>query len=229
MRSLYKRDGRQEKSNYKPVSILSNVSKAYERCLYDQIYDFFENQFSRYQCGFCKDFNTQNILLSMIEKMLLARDKKDVCEAILTDLSKALDCTSHDVLIAKWNAYGFEQNSLNVIHNYIFGGSQKTKVGLSFSDLLDILYGQLQGSILGSLLFNINLWDLFLSEYSCEFSNFADDTTPYECGKNYDEVINKLEDTIEKLFNWFQCNSFKANASKCHFFLLPYKPVTIKI
>ena len=47
--------------------------------------------------------------------------------------------------------------------------------------------------------------------------NFADDTTPYECGKNYDEVVNKLKDTIEKLFNWFQCNSFKANASKCHF------------
>ena len=102
-------------------------------------------------------------------------------------------------------------------------------MGSSFSDLLDILYGVLLGSILGPLLFNINLCNLFLSEYSSEFSNFADDTTPYECGKNYDEVINKLEDTIEKLFNWFQCNNFKANASKCHFFLSPYKPVTIKI
>ena len=60
-----------------------------------------------------------------------------------------------------------------------------------------------QGSILDSLLFNINLCNLFLSEYSSEFSNFADDTTPYECGKNYDEVTNKLENTIEKLFNWF--------------------------
>ena len=85
-----------------------------------------------------------------------------------------------------------------------------------------------QGSILDPLLFNINLCNLFLSEYSSEFSNFADDTTPYECGKNYDEVTNKLENTIEKLFNWFQCNNFKANASKCHFFLSPYKPVTIK-
>ena len=47
-------------------------------------------------------------------------------------------------------------------------------------------------------------------------SNFADDTTPYECCKNYDEVISKLEDTIEKLFNWFQCNNFKANTSKYH-------------
>ena len=87
VRPLYKKDGRKEKSNYRPVSILSNVSKVYERCLYDQIYDFFENKFS-YQCTFRKGFNTQNALLSMVEKMLLARDKKEVCGAILTDLSK---------------------------------------------------------------------------------------------------------------------------------------------
>ena len=47
VRPLYKKDGRKEKSNYRPVSILSNVSKVYERCLYDQIYDFFENKFSK--------------------------------------------------------------------------------------------------------------------------------------------------------------------------------------
>ena len=70
---------------------------------------------------------------------------------------------------------------------------------------------------------------MFLSEYSSEFSNFTEDSTPYECGKNYDEVINKLADTIEKLFYWFQCNNFKAIASKCHFFLSPDKPVTTKI
>ena len=65
-----------EKSKYRPVSILSNVSKVYEKCLCDQIYNCFENKFSRYQCRFRKGFNTQNALLLMVEKMLLARDKK---------------------------------------------------------------------------------------------------------------------------------------------------------
>ena len=144
----------------------------------------------------------------------------------MTDVSKDFDCVSHDLLIAKLNAYGFDRNALNVVHNYLFGRSQKTKVGSSFSDLLDLLYGVSQAFILGPVLFNINVCDLFLSKYSSEFISFADDTTPYEYNKNYHEVINKLEDTIEKRFNWFQCNNFKANTSKCHFFLSPYKPVT---
>ena len=103
---------------------------------------------------------------------------------------------------------------LNGIHNYLYIRSQKTKLGFSFSDLLDKLYHIPQGLILGTLFLNINLCNLFLSEFSSEFTNFVDDTTPYDCGKIYDKVISKLEDTIEKLFNWFQCNIFKANA--CH-------------
>ena len=127
VRPLYKKDGRKEKSNYRPVSVLSNISKVYERCLYDEIYDFFENKFFRYQCGFRKGSNIQNALLSMVEKILLAGDKKEAFGTILTDLSTAFDCISYDLLIDKLNAYGFNQNALNFIHNYLFGRSQKTK------------------------------------------------------------------------------------------------------
>ena len=53
VRPLYKNNGRADKSNYRPISILSNVSKLYERCLYSQLYDYFDkNIFSKYQCGF---------------------------------------------------------------------------------------------------------------------------------------------------------------------------------
>ena len=74
---LNRNDDIKEKSNYWPISILSKVSKVYET-LYEQIYDFFENRFPKYQCGFCKDISTQNALLSMVEKMLLTRDKKEL-------------------------------------------------------------------------------------------------------------------------------------------------------
>ena len=87
---LYKNDRRADKSNYRPISILSNVSKIYEKCLCSQLYDYFDNNiFSKYQCGFRKGFSTQHHLLVMIEEMTISRDNKEFCAAILTNLSKA--------------------------------------------------------------------------------------------------------------------------------------------
>ena len=91
------------------ISILSNVSKIYERCLYSQLYDYFDkNIFSKHQCGFRQGFSTQHALLVIIGKKKLARDNKEFCAAISTDLSKSFDCICHNFLTAKLNAYGFD-------------------------------------------------------------------------------------------------------------------------
>ena len=77
VRPLYKNDGRADKSNYRPISILSNISKVHERCLCSQLYDYFDNNiFSKYQCGFRKGFSTQHALLVMIEKVKIDRDNR---------------------------------------------------------------------------------------------------------------------------------------------------------
>ena len=83
--------------------------------------------------------------------------------------------------------------------------------------------------MLGPLLFNIDCCDLFFEDYSSDFADFADDTTPYECGPTLNEVMNNLETTTEKMFEWFSFNNLKANASKCHLFLSPYQPVPVNI
>ena len=88
-------------------------------------------------------------------------DNKEFCTAILKNLSKAFDCVYHDLLLAKLNAHGFDQNALKLIYDYLSDRSQKTKVGSSFGAYLDIIYGVSQESILGSLLFNIDICDLF--------------------------------------------------------------------
>ena len=119
VRLLYKKDGKTEKSNYRPINILSNVSKIYERSLYDQIYSYFDKIFSIYQCGFCKGISPQHILLTMIEKMKISRDNKQCCAATLTDFSKVLDFIPYDLLIAKLNANGFDQEALKLIHSYL--------------------------------------------------------------------------------------------------------------
>ena len=111
VRLLYKKDGKTEKPNYRPISDLSNVSNFFERSLYDQIYSYFEKVFSVYQCGFCKGIRAQHIVLTMIEKVKISRDNKKCCAATLTDFSKAFDSIPYDLLIAKLNANGFNQKA----------------------------------------------------------------------------------------------------------------------
>ena len=88
VRPIYKKDGRTEKSNYQSISVLSNVSKFYERCIYEQTYSCFDKIFSKNQCGFLKGFNAQRTRLVMIKKLKGSRDNKQFCAAILTDLSE---------------------------------------------------------------------------------------------------------------------------------------------
>ena len=94
---------------------------------------------------------------------------------------------------------------------------------------LDISYGVPQGSILGPLLFNIDICDLFFVNIISDIANYADDTTPYECDQHCDNLISNLALTVEKIFNWFEYNNLKANDSKCHFFLPPYQLTSINI
>ena len=63
-----KNKSKNSKDNYSPVSILSNISKIYERCIYDQIQVFFVSIPSKYQCGFRRDYNAQHCLITLIEK-----------------------------------------------------------------------------------------------------------------------------------------------------------------
>ena len=87
--------------------------------MYDQIYSYFDKIFSIYQCGFCKGISTQHILLTMIEKMKISRDSKQCSAATLTGFSKAFDSIPYDLLIAKLNANGFDQEALKLIHSYL--------------------------------------------------------------------------------------------------------------
>ena len=90
---VFKKGGRNKKENYSPVSILPIISKMFEKILSNQLYIYFENVFSKFQCGFRKGFSTQHCLLLMIEKWKKAVDKDQTFGALLIDLSEAFDMT----------------------------------------------------------------------------------------------------------------------------------------
>ena len=149
--------------NYRPISILPVVSKIFEKLMCKQLSTHFENIFSKFQCGFRKNFVTQHCLLLMIDKWKKAVDKNKVFGAILTDLSKAFDCICHDLLIAKLHAYGLSLPALKMIQDYLMNRKQRTKIDNAYSYWQNILYGVPQGSIMGHLLFNIDLCDLIFT------------------------------------------------------------------
>ena len=182
-RPLYKKDERTEKS--RSISILSNVSKIHERCLYNQMCSYFDKIFSRYQCGFRKGINTAYPFI-MTEKMKTLLHNKQFCAAIPTGLPKAFDGILYDLPIAKLNANGFDQEVLKIINGYLCYISQKLKQSSSFSKELDTLCCVPQGSILGPLLFNVDICDLFFSDSSSDVANYVDYITPYECASYYD-------------------------------------------
>ena len=93
------------------ICIFPTLSKNYERCMYDQMYKYFDQILSKYQCGFCRGDNTQHLLLVTVEKQKETLDKGG---ALLTDLSKAFDCIQHDPLKAKLAAYGLDSYLLSL-------------------------------------------------------------------------------------------------------------------
>ena len=173
-----------------------------------------ENALSIFQCGFRKKYSTRHALIAMIEKAKKIIDKGGTFGALLADLSKAFDCMTHDLLIVKLHTLNFDMNARNLTFDYLTGRKQRVKINSSFSSYLDIFQGVPQGSILGPVLFNLFLCDLFLFVEKVDIMSYADDNTPYVCSENVDVTLEKLEEVGKVLFEWFSNNILKANADK---------------
>ena len=226
---FFKKGDRDLKDNYRPGSILPAISKIFKKLLCKQITMFIDPFLSKFQCGFRKRYGAQYCLLAMLEHWKSTVDKGKVFGALLTDLSKAFDCLSHELIVAKLNAYGFNLAALKLVQSYLSKRRQRTKINQSYNLWEEILFGVPQRSILDPILFNIFLSGLFLVVKDVNFASYADDNTIYQSGRNVDNVINNLQLSVEKLFRWFSDNQMKGNTDKCHLIMSTNNTPELKV
>ena len=132
------------------------------------------------------------------------------------ELSKAFDTTSHSSLLAKLDAYGFSRTSLKLMENFLCNKQQRISINGSFSNWAEVIIGVPQGSILGLLLFNIFLNDIFMFISKLNVFNYVDDNTLYSTGKDLNRIRRNLETDFMILHQWFHENHMTLSPGKCH-------------
>ena len=162
---------------------------------------------SKYLAGFRKILNTQNSISRMIEywKAKLNSGSRD--GVIIMDLSKHFGCLNRDLLSAKLEAYGLDNNAVSFMRSYLTNRSQHCKGTLSTRVP--------QGSILGPLLFHIFINDIFLFLPKCDLANYAGRSTMYTS----DKCVSTIKDSLTHEFiipsKWFYNNFMVLNLDKC--------------
>ena len=117
-------------------------------------------------------------------------------------------------LLNSLEPYGLAKESLQLTSDYLSYRKQNTKIGSAYSDSANIICGISQGSILGPLLFNIFINDIFLVVEKSDICNFADDNTFFSHESNFPLILNNLEHDMKILLYWLKINSLKTNPGK---------------
>ena len=211
---IFKKGDKLNKNNFRPVSILTGISKIYEGVLNDQLSAHFDVLFHKMLSAFRKGYSCQSILLKFIEDTKNALDDKKLVGVLFMDLSKAFDCLPHGLLVSKLSAYGLTDSACELMGNYLSGRMQRVKIAGTKSQWKSLDKGVPQGSILGPLLFNIFINDLFYFIERGTLYNFADDNSLACIAADKEELKINIQHDTSICIDWFCSNGMEANPSK---------------
>jgi hypothetical protein len=225
---IFKKVQRTMLDNYRPISIVPVVSKLMERILYDQMYDYLKKQniLSEHQYGFRQFHSATTTLLDCrpTNEWYINMDLFLYKIVVLLDLKKAFDTVNHEIILRKFERYGFCNKALDLLSNYLTNRTQRCQLNGMLSDQRGITCGIPQGSILGPLLFiiYINDWPNCLKHTTPRI--FADDTSLTAVGKTLNEAEEIANKDLKNVKVWLSSNKLSLNIAKTEYILIGSRP-----
>ena len=203
-------------SNYRPISLLSNINKIFEKLVHFRLYSFLELHQCIYelQFGFRTEHSTNHALMSLTETIRAALDSSNFACCIFVDFQKAFDTVDHDILTKKLEHYGVRGLANKWFKSYLTNRKQYVSVNGFHSKTEIMKYGVPQGSVLGPLLFLIYINDLRNAIAHSIVHHFADDTNLLYVHKDLRIIQNRLNKDLKSLVTWLRANKISLNASK---------------
>ena len=176
---LFEKGDIQSFGNYRPISLLSSVSKVFEKAAYGQLYEYFSSHALFYdsQYGFRKHHSTELAALELVDRIHKEIDENKIPFSVFLDLSKAFDTLDHDILLHKLQYYGITGIALDWFRSYLTERYQYADYNGASSSMKLLTTGVPQGSILGPLLFIIYMNDIHTVSNNLNFILYAYDTT----------------------------------------------------
>ena len=202
--------------NYRPISLLSNINKIFEKLVYSRLYSFLNlhNCIYELQFGFRAKHSTDHALISLTEMIREALDSGCFAGGIFIDLQKAFDTVDHHILLDKLNYYGIRGLANKWFKSYLSNRQQFVSINGYNSNTMLMKYGVPQGSVLGPLLFLIYINDLHKATKISKIHHFADDTNLLVVGKTLKKIQKDLNIDLKLLCKWLKANKISLNASK---------------
>ena len=213
---IFKKGSPLQTSNYRPISLLSNIDKIFEKLMYSRVYSFLEanNVIYSRQFGFRKSYSTTHALISMVERLRRCLDDGNVAVGVFVDLQKAFDTVDHGILCHKLNHYGIRGIANKWFSSYLSSRQQFVSISNTDSNCLSIHHGVPQGSVLGPLLFLIYINDLHSCLKHSEATHFADDTNLIQIGKFIESLSLTMAYDLSCLSTWLSASKIALNAAK---------------
>ncbi len=214
---------RSNPSSYRPISLLSTISKIFERTVLKRLNDFIStnNIIPQHQFGFRRAHSAAHQLRRVVKNIKEARDAKIRGTSrvslstgmLLLDVEKAFDSVWHEALLHKLLQRGCDIFLARLIFSFLKGRTFQVKIGNITSNSHSIPYGVPQGAILSPTLYNIFTSDVPTSSF-CKTATFADDTAIFSSSQTPDLVQIDLQHHLDSISDYCKDWKIKINATK---------------